>query len=182
MQIHWYNPAIFRDEDRRKVEKRIGELATGRTDVIDVRIAARASGHHRHGGHEVRITCEARGREIVAARTRADAGLALNEAMDAFERELWRMRQRRGQQREERQRPTPPPELGVGDEIFSDEGYGFILTDGGERVYFHRNAVHGGLAFERLREGERVGLNVEGGSKGPQASVVRPAPPGTPSP
>ena len=46
-------------------------------------------------------------------------------------------------------------------------------------MYFHRNALHGGLDFERLEEGQRVGLDVEGGEKGLQATVVRPPPPGT---
>jgi cold shock CspA family protein/ribosome-associated translation inhibitor RaiA len=182
MEIHWYNPEAFREDDRRAAEARIRELTRERSDVIDLRIAARPSAHHRHGGQEVRITCEARGEEIVAARTRPDAGFALNEAMEVLERELWRMRHRRTQRREERERPTPPPELGVVDEVFVEHGYGFILTDAGDSVYFHRNALHGGLELERLEEGQRVGLNIEGGEKGLQATFVRPAPPGAPSP
>jgi ribosomal subunit interface protein len=182
METHWVNPDRFREADRRLVEKRLSELTRDRTDVIDVRIAARPNAHHRHSGQEVRITCEARGREIVAARTRADAGLALNEALDVLERELTRMRHRRTQRREERARPSPPRELGVIDEVFADQGYGFILTDGGESVYFHRNALHGGLEIDRLEEGQRVGLDFEGGSKGLQATFVRPAPPGEPAP
>jgi cold shock CspA family protein len=49
-------------------------------------------------------------------------------------------------------------------------------------VYFHRNALHGGLELERLEEGQRVGLDLEGGDKGLQATYVRPAPPDAPSP
>jgi ribosomal subunit interface protein len=182
MEIHWYNPEAFRADDRSSAEERIRELTRDRTDVIDVRITARPSGHHRHGGQEVRITCEARGREIVAARTRPDVGFALNEAMEVLERELWRMRHRRTQKREERERPAAPPELGIVDEVFAGQGYGFILTDAGESVYFHGNALHGGLELEGLEEGQRVALNVEGGEKGLQATVVRPAPPDAPSP
>jgi cold shock CspA family protein/ribosome-associated translation inhibitor RaiA len=180
MELHWHHPEAFREADRAAAEKRIAELARDRTDLIDVRIAAHRTEHHRHGGQEVRITCEARGKEIVAARTRPDAGLALNEALDAFEREVWRMRHRRTQEREER--PAPAPELGVIDEIRSEEGYGFILTDAGERVYFHRNAVHGNLEFDRLETGQRVGLNLEAGVQGPQATVVVAPPPDEPGP
>jgi cold shock CspA family protein/ribosome-associated translation inhibitor RaiA len=181
MEIHWVSPEAFRAEQRSGVEERIAQLTRDRTDVIDVRIAARESGHHRHGGQEVRITCEARGKEIVVARTCPDADLALDEAIEVFEREVWRMRDRRAPQRGERERPQGPPELGVVDEIVKGEGYGFILTDGGERVYFHRNALHGGLAFEGLEEGQRVGLDFEGGLKGLQATFVRPPPPDAPS-
>jgi cold shock CspA family protein/ribosome-associated translation inhibitor RaiA len=179
MEIHWVGSELFTEEARLAAEARLRELTQGRTDIIDVRVAARPSGHHRHGGQEVRITCEARGKEIVAARARPDAGLALNEALDVFERELWRMRHRRAQQRGEREYGAPPPEQGVIDEVFPEEDHGFILTDAGERVYFHRNALHGALALETLEEGQRVALNVEGGEKGPQATVVRPAPAGT---
>ncbi len=180
MELHWVHPEAFREADRLVAEARIGELVRDNTDLIDVRITARPTGHHRHGGQEVRITCEARGKEIVAARTRPDAGLALNEVLDVFEREVRRMRHRRTQQRVER--PASPAELGVIDEIRGDQECGFILTDAGERVYFHRNAVHGGLEFERLTEGQRVGLNIEGGERGPQATVVVPPPADVPAP
>lgn len=177
MEIHWVDGGAFRAAERERVEARILALAAGRSDLIDVRIVARSNGHHRHGGQEVRITCEARGKEIVAARTRPDAGLALNEAMDIFEREVLRLRERRNEQREERVRGALPTESGVIDQVLAD--HGFIVTDAGERVYFHRNALQGALDFERLEEGLRVGLEVEGGEKGLQATVVRPPPPGT---
>ena len=180
MEIHWHGGDDLAPGLRDAAEKRIGELARGQTDLIDVRLSVRGTGHHRHGGQEVRITSAARGKEIVAARTRPDAGLALNEALDAFEREIRRMRERRTGRRDAK--VPSPPELGVVDELFAEAGYGFILTDSGERVYFHRNAVHGGLDFERLAEGQRVGLDIEGGDKGPQATVVVAPPPDAPSP
>lgn len=180
MELHWVHPEVFREQDRLLAERRIADLGGEEADLIDVRITGRATPHHRHGEQEVRITCQARGKEIVAARTRPDLAQALNETLDVFEREVWRMRHRRTQQRTER--PAPPPELGLIDEVLLDEGYGFILTDSGERVYFHRNAVRGGLEFERLEEGQRVGLNIEGGDEGPQATVVVAAPPDAPGP
>jgi len=180
MEIHWHGAKSLADAEREAAEERLRALAADRTDLVDLRISVRSTAHHRHGGREVSIACEARGQKIVASRTRPDLRLALNEALDAFEREVWRMRHRRAQRRDER--PSMPPELGVIDQVFADRGYGFILTDGGERVYFHRNAVHGGVAFEALEEGQRVGLNVEAGVEGTQATVVLPAPPDAPSP
>jgi cold shock CspA family protein len=75
-----------------------------------------------------------------------------------------------------------PPHLGIVDRIFPEDGYGFVLTDAGEQVYFHRNAVQGALDFEGLVEGDRVSLNLEAGDEGPQATVVLPAPPDAPAP
>lgn len=180
MEIHWVHGAHLSDEERRAAEERIRALEEGHSDLIDVRITARTSGHHKHGDKEVRIVCEARGKELVAARTRDDVGLALNEVLDAFEREVRRLRDRRSDRRPEP--PAGPPHLGVVDRIFRDEDYGFVLTDAGEQVYFHRNAVHGALDFERLDEGDRVSLNLEAGEEGPQATVVREAPPDAPGP
>ena len=175
MQIHWRHVDPIGPEVRERVEERLRELAGDHGDLLDVRIAAKLTGHHNHGGQEVRIAGHAAGKEIVAARTRPDATQALDEALDAFEREVWRMRDRRTKQRSDR--PSGPPELGVVDRVVAGEGYGFILTDGGERVYFHRNAVREGLRFEALEEGQRVGLDFEAGDKGLQAtSVVAPPP------
>jgi ribosomal subunit interface protein len=168
------------DNERGAIEQRIERLAADHTDLIDVRISGRTNRHHRLGGQEVRITAEARGREIVAARTGLEIGLALNEAMDAFERELRRLRDRRLSRRSEQ--PPAPPHLGIVDRVFHEDGYGFVLTDDGEQVYFHRNAVKGGFVFEELEEGDRVALNVEAGDEGPQANAIHPAPPGAPSP
>jgi len=180
MEIHWVHPEVFPEELRSAVAQRLEALAAGHTDLIDVRITARTTPHHRHGDQEVRIVCQARGQEIVAGRIRLEAALALDEALDAFEREVRALRVRRDDPR--RRRESVPPELGIVDRLFQEEGYGFILTDSGEQVYFHRNAVHGGLAFEALAEGQRVGLNFEPGEQGTQATVVRPARPDAPVP
>lgn len=180
LEIHWVHAGEVDEAQRLAAEARVRALAEGHEDLIDVRFTARSSGHHKHGEKEVRITCDARGMEVVAARSRADLGLALDEALDAFEREVRRMRERRQDQR--REQPVGPPELGIVDRIYREEGYGFLLTDAGERVYFHRNAVHGELDFERLAEGDRVGLNLEAGDEGPQATAVVAPPPGAASP
>jgi ribosome-associated translation inhibitor RaiA len=103
MQLHWVHPDVFGEQEREAAASRIEALAKDHTDLIDVRITARTTGHHKHGGQEVRITCDARGKELVASRTRPDAGLALNEALDVFEREVKRMRGKRRSQR------TPRP-------------------------------------------------------------------------
>ena len=181
MEIHWHHVGTtLRDEERAAIEERLRSLAAGHDDLIDVRISGRESGHHRHGEKEVRIVCQARGKELVAARSRADLGLALHEALDAFEREVHRLRERRRDRSLER--PAEPPLLGIVDRVFRDEGYGFLLTDSGDRVYFHRNAVKEGLDFARLEEGDRVALNVEAGRDGLQATTVVAPPPDAPAP
>jgi cold shock CspA family protein/ribosome-associated translation inhibitor RaiA len=182
VQIRWSHLDEVEADERSAVERRLMQLAEGHDDLIEVRVIGRGSRHHRRGAREVRIAARARGRELVAARTRDVAGLALNEALDAFEREVLKLRSRRQDRRTER--PALPPHLGIVDRLFRAEGYGFVLTDSGEQVYFHRNAVHAaaGFSFETLEEGQRVGLNVEQGREGLQATTLVPAPPDAPSP
>lgn len=180
MQIRWQGLQELPPKARENAERRLRRLAEDHRDLIAARIVARPSGHHRHGGHEVHVVCEARGRELVATRTRPDLAVALDEAIAAIEREVKKLRERRRDQRLER--PPLPPHLGVVDRVFREEGYGFILTDEGEQVYFHRNAVRDGLEFEALEEGQRVALNVELGDNGPQANAVFLPPPDVPVP
>lgn len=176
MEIHWVGLSELADSQRTLAEARLRHLAEGHDDLIDLRIAGHWTRHHHIGGQEVRITCQARGREIVAARTRDDLGLALNETLDIFEREVHRLREKR----RDRSRVGAPQAalLGIVDRIFREKGYGFILTDDGEQVYFHRNAVKEGLDFDRLEEADRVALNVEPGREGPQSTTVVAPPPG----
>ena len=179
MEIHWTHMDEVDDALRALAEERMRALAEGHTDLIDVRITGHHTQHHRHSAREVRITCQARGRELVVTREMDELGLALNEALDVFEREVKELRRRQRDRRSER--PALPPHLGIVDRIFRSEGYGFVVTDSGEQVYFHRNALSG-LDFDRLEEGQRVGLNIEPGKRGPQATVVHSAPPDVPSP
>jgi cold shock CspA family protein/ribosome-associated translation inhibitor RaiA len=176
LEIHWVGLNEIDAAQRALAEARLRSLGEGHEDLIDLRITGHRTRHHHHGDQEVRITCQARGREIVAARTRDDLGRALDEVLDVFDREVHRLRAKRRDQ--SRAGAAEPAVLGVVDRIFREEGYGFILTDDGEQVYFHRNAVKKGLDFDRLEEADRVALNVEPGREGPQSTSVVAPPPG----
>jgi cold shock CspA family protein/ribosome-associated translation inhibitor RaiA len=179
MEIHWTHMEEIEPHVRAAAEDRVRALAGDHSDLIDVRVTGRHTLHHRLSAREVRITCQARGRELVVVREKDELGAALDAALDVFEREVHRLRRKRRDRRSER--PPLPPHLGVVDRVFRADGYGFVLTDSGDQVYFHRNALSG-LDFERLQEGDRVGLNIEPGERGPQATVVHAAPPDAPSP
>jgi ribosome-associated translation inhibitor RaiA len=79
---------------REGVEARLRQLAAGHTDLIDIRICAKPT-WHRHAGQEISIICQARGRDLVASRTRPGLKQALQHALEAFEREVRRMRDKR---------------------------------------------------------------------------------------
>lgn len=67
---------------------------------------------------------------------------------------------------------APPPTACVS-RLFPDEGYGFLKTDEGNEIYFHRNSVLND-AFNRLTLGSKVAFTEQRGEKGLQASTVRP--------
>lgn len=96
MQIHWHQTKWVSDEQKAQIEERIHALADqGQNDLIDVRISGNPSRHKGHTDHEVRITCEARGQEIVATRTAPKLERALHDALESFKQQVRAMRSKR---------------------------------------------------------------------------------------
>ena len=108
MEIHWVGMTELDEAERAAVEGRLTKLSNGHSDLIGVRVTGRKSGHHVHGEQEVRITCQARGTEFVAHRMRPDLTRALFEAIDVFEREVKKLRERRRDRRRVRPEPFAP--------------------------------------------------------------------------
>ena len=49
--------------------------------------------------------------------------------------------------------------------LITDRGFGFITTEQGENLFFHRNELQG-VDFDSLREGQEVEFEVEKGPSG----------------
>ena len=96
---------------------------------------------------------------------------AINDAFKAAGRRLQDYARR---QRGDIKSPTLLPEARVS-KILPQEGYGFLTSDDGREIYFHKNSVLG-RAFPRLQVGTTVRFVEEAGEKGPQASTVRVVP------
>ena len=56
--------------------------------------------------------------------------------------------------------------------IIRPRGFGFISTENGEQVFFHRSALQG-KDFDFLEEGTDVEFNLTRGPKGPRAVNIR---------
>jgi CspA family cold shock protein len=52
------------------------------------------------------------------------------------------------------------------------KGWGFIESDEGGDVFVHYSAIQGS-GFRTLQEGQRIGFEIEQGSKGPAAVNVK---------
>jgi ribosome-associated translation inhibitor RaiA len=109
VEIHWTNLDGLEEKDRQGAEVRFRKLAASHDDLIDLRITGKKNGRRAPASDEVRIACQARGREIVAARSADQMGRALHDAIEAFEREVWRLRERRRDRRVGRGRGRGEP-------------------------------------------------------------------------
>jgi cold shock CspA family protein len=115
-------------------------------------------------GH--RLTVE---RQSVDEDNEQPLSTVIRDAFEALRRQL--------QETVERQRGEvkthPDQEAGaVVDELQKEEGYGFLRTVNGRRIYFHENAVAQN-DFDRLTIGAGVRFVEEQGEEGPQATVVQ---------
>jgi cold shock CspA family protein len=94
--------------------------------------------------------------------------LAINDAFKAAGRRLQDYaRRQRGDVKSH-----APLHVGRVSKLLQDEGYGFLTSDDGRGIYFHKNSVLD-RAFSRLKVGATVSFVEEPGEKGPQASTVR---------
>jgi len=55
--------------------------------------------------------------------------------------------------------------------VIRDKGFGFIRTDNGEELFFHRSECKD--MFDRMNEGDNVEFERVDSSKGPRANSVR---------
>jgi len=164
------SPAIG-DHVRRRAEK----LTTFDEAIVGCRVVVEAAHRHHHQGkrYHVRVDLTVPGGEIVVARDPAeniqheDVHACIEDAFDDVERRLedW-VRRRRGDVKTH-ERATH----GRVTRIFPQQGYGFLESETGEDVYFHRNAVLDD-GFDRLMIDDRVRYAAEIGEKGPQATFV----------
>lgn len=149
------------------LEDRFGRITAGR-------VLLKAPGqHHRSGGlYEVHIKLALPdGREVDVAHTPqnderyTDVHYALNNAFKRARRQL--QDQVRRLQGHVKARDAQP--AGTVTQLRDD--FGFLETDDGREIYFHRNSVLD-EGFAHLRVGTRVSFSEEMGERGPQASTV----------
>lgn len=160
---------------KQEIEERMADLQEGHGDITHARVTLTKNAHHKKASKvaEALIVVTLPKRHTITAR-KEDKTFeeAIRAAFAALEAEIDTFREKRSSKEV---RVPPVPLRGVVSKLFRDEGYGFILQDGGGEVYFHRNALHG-LTFEELEDGTEVAFNVEDGEKGPQATTVNPMP------
>lgn len=169
-------------ESSAAVEAAIRERFAKLERLYDRIVACRVSVEALHRQHrtgnlfEVHVDVLVPGAEIVASKpprkvkeryANPDVHVSVREAFDAAERQLKRFKR---QLREDLQ-PGEPLFQGQVAELHPDEGWGYLLTNDGALLYFHRNAVLD-AGFEALKRGEVVHYIRTMGETGPAAAKV----------
>jgi ribosomal subunit interface protein len=160
---------------REEIEERMADLQRGHDDITHGRVTLTKNRHHKKAQRvaEAVVVVNLPGRHTITSRKEEKTfEEAIRAAFAAIEIELRKFREKRATKEV---RLPPVPMKGVISKLFREEGYGFILLEGGGEVYFHKNAVHG-FRFEELEDGLEVAFNVEEGKEGPQATTVNPIP------
>jgi len=166
---------------RTSIETLIDQKTAGLEEVCDhitsCRIAVEKPHTHQRMGNPYRIRIDLRvppGHEIVVKREPDEGAMhdsldiVLRDAFDVARRQLKEIVQK--QHNDIKKHPAQETTALV-EELEREEGYGFLRTVDGRRIFFHRNSVTN-EEFDRLEPGTGVRF-VEGmGEQGPQASTV----------
>jgi ribosome-associated translation inhibitor RaiA/cold shock CspA family protein len=156
-----------------KLEKRYDRLVACRVSV------EKLHRQHRTGNlFEVHIDMIVPGAELAVSKqpqrakeryANPDVYVSVRDAFAAAERQLKRFKR---QKREDLQ-PHDLPLRGQVAELHPEEDWGYLLTNAGALLYFHRNAVLDG-SFDRLSQGDLVNYLEAAGESGPTAVKVWP--------
>ena len=123
-----------------KINEKMSKLDQFSDRLMSCRVTVEESQRRQHQGKlfTVRIDMTVPGRELVVNRIEnEDLYVAVRDAFDAAKRQLEEhSRKRRGDVKTHVQSPR-----GKVAKIFPFDGYGFIVTNDGREIYFHRNSV-----------------------------------------
>ena len=159
--------------EQANLEAHVRKLETFFHRLLGCRVAVSAPNRWAQAGpmtYRVRIDLTVPGEELVIERQPNPNLLdAIQDALQVAGRRL--------QDYAGRLAPAPPPEArsrpgrGRVSRLLPWEGYGFLTTEDGREVYFHRQSVLKGR-FDQLEVGTEVRFAEEEGNEGPQASSV----------
>lgn len=155
--------------------EKAGKLDQFCDSIMACRIMIESPHRHRQKGklYRVRIDLTVPEQEIIVNRSPSkraaheDIYVALRDAFDAARRQLEDYARRRRGVTKVHALATSARVL----QIFPGQDYGFLRTDDGRDIYFHRNSLVG-ADFDHLDPGMEVKYVEEQGQEGPQAVTV----------
>jgi ribosome-associated translation inhibitor RaiA/cold shock CspA family protein len=163
-----------------EIRRRVAKLEKLYHRLTGCRVSVEAlHNQHQTGNiYEVHIVLSVPGRDLAVSRephkakqryANPDVYVSVREAFEAAERQLGQFKERR------RDSPVSPDGSALTGQIAliqPGDDHGFILTNTGTQLYFHRDSVTD-ARFEDLKEGDVVHYVEEESDSGPVATKVR---------
>lgn len=160
----------LRDYLKDEIQKRIDHLEKYFDNIISCRVKVEMEPKHRKAKDVYSVSIELgvpNARLFVNHQPSDDLRVAVREAFGSIRRELEDyVRKQRGDVKVHEPQPH-----GKVIRLVADEDYGFLESEVGDDVYFHRNSVLDG-GFDDLEIGSPVRYQAEVGEKGLQATTV----------
>ena len=162
---------------QRRIEGEIEKLEKFFGRITACNVVIEAPGHHKAHGDLFSLSVHLSlpdGREVIANRNppqdhaHEDPYVAIRDVFRAAKRQL----QDQVRKLDGKTKTHEAPMFATVKSLVAEQDYGFLGTDDGAEIYFHRNAVLND-AFDSLEVGTRVNYVAELGENGLQASTVR---------
>jgi cold shock CspA family protein/ribosome-associated translation inhibitor RaiA len=162
-----------------EIRERVAKLESryGRLTGCRVSVEALHQQHRTGNVYDVHVILSVPGRDLAVSRephrakqkyANPNARTALRDAFEAAEKQLLAYK---GRLVEDTAKPSASAVTGQVTLIEPGADHGFLLTNTGTQLYFHRDSVTDG-SFARLKEGDVVHYVEEEGDAGPTATKV----------
>lgn len=153
-----------------EIREKAGKLDKLYDRITRCRVVVESPHRHSHQGrfYNVHVKMTVPGAELIVKREpNEDLYVAIRDSFNAARRKLEEFaRRRRGDVKHHEEAP-----IARVSGLFTEEGYGFITTQGNKEIYFHKNSILN-RDFNHLKIGMKVRFAEEEGERGPQASTV----------
>ena len=160
-----------------QIRRRVDKLERFHSRITGCRVVVERPHEHPTGGHPFRVRIDVTvppKHEIVVDKRPGDHDLGddlttvINNAFEATERQL---KELASVQRHEVKTHDEKRALVV--RMHTEDDFGFLKTDEGREIYFHRNSLAEPDDWERLAVGAEVRFEETMGDDGPQATTVQ---------
>lgn len=147
-------------------------------NIISCRVAVEQPHHHRNHGNPYRVRVEVRippNKDLVATEEprAVDKDSELHPViLGAFKKMERQIKEAIAARRQDVHTPVTEEPRALVEQLFEEEGYGFIRTPEGREIYFHQHSVLNDN-FARLAVGVEVRFEEAMGEMGPQATTVQ---------
>ena len=142
--------------------------------VLHLRVTIEATPGYKEGGYEVRLVASVPNDTVAVKRWGENVRSLLTESFDVLGSQLKEIVKKKQNHKTAKAAGAviDGKSTGIVRKIFTDEAYGFIVTDDKVDVFFHANSLKD-VALTELAEGDEVLFAMEEGDQGLQATWVR---------